>query len=109
MIKCLVQRFTSIGHDIARYSHPSFYQNANPLPGMGRIGVGCANDNPSNSILNDRVGAGRRTAVSATRFQGHVQVSAPGILFFASGIKERLDFTVRLSRAIMPAPPLTIS
>ena len=79
------------------------YQNFECLAAMFRIGVRRADNDAPNAGGFDGVGARRRAAVRAARFECDIKRRAFGAVPTSLRIANRFHFRVRFARAMMPA------
>jgi hypothetical protein len=73
MEKCLVQAEARVNEHVGRDPNPLVAQAPDAAPRNDRIRVEHADDNVPNTVLKDRIGAGRRLSVMIARFEVYVQ------------------------------------
>ena len=104
----VVERFVELpafaGQDAVRDRKAGAPENAEAPSGVPGIGIGRAGHHPPDAGGDDRVRAGRRAALRATRFESDVERGAFGVVSAFLGVADGFNFRVRLPALPMPAP-----
>ena len=105
MIERLVQTSALICQNSVADFNSRSLQNLKTFSRVPRIWINRANHDPVDASRFDRLRAGRRAPVRATRFERHVKRRAARMVAVLLRVTERRDFRVGLARAPMPAAP----